>query len=133
MRSPLNPPDASSPTGRTAAQGAAGRAKRNGEYRAARDEYAAIQELRLRNPIAAHIRERRYELGMTQQQVAEQVGTSHSYISRVEKGRSLPTLSVLKRIFAVLDEEIEITVTERVAEGEQAEQSTLRVPELAAA
>lgn len=118
--------------GRTASEVAAERAERSEEYRDARKEYAAIRELRECNPLAAHIRERRYELGLTQQQVAEQAGTAHSFIARIEKGKHYPTLAVLKRILAVLDEEIIITVVER-GEGAEAERSDIAVPELVAA
>lgn len=122
-----------SPVGRTAGEGAAGRAGRSQAYREARDEYAAIRALREKNWIAAHIRERRFELGLTQQEVADRAGTSHSYISRVEKGDHLPTLPVLKRILAVLDEELLIAIVERGGDDGEAEREIAPVPELAAA
>lgn len=122
------------PVGRRAAEGATARAARSQEYRESREEYGAIRELRKKNWIAAHIRERRFELDLTQQQVAERADTSHSYISRVEKGDHLPTLSVLKRILAVLDEELLIGIVERVTDaGEEPEREIAPVPELAAA
>lgn len=60
--------------------GPAGQASRDGarrseEYREARGEYVSIRELRKRNWIAAHIRERHYELGLTQQDVAGRAET----------------------------------------------------------
>jgi transcriptional regulator with XRE-family HTH domain len=85
---------------------AAGGAHRGDEYREARDEYAAIRELRKRNWIAAHIRERRYELDLTQRELAERAGTSHSFISKLESGAHIPTIPVLQRILAVLDEDL---------------------------
>jgi ribosome-binding protein aMBF1 (putative translation factor) len=127
------PKPAVSPQGRTAREAAAERAARSEGYREARDEYATIRELRKKNWIAAHIRERRFELDMTQQQVADAANTSHSYISRVEKGDHLPTLSVLKRILAVLDEELLIAIVERAEDGEEPEREVAPVPELAAA
>ncbi len=120
-----------SPQGRTAGEGAATRGERSADYRKARDEYAAIRKLRKKNWIAAHIRERRYELELTQQEVAQAAGTSHSYISRVEKGDHLPTLAVLTRILAVLDEELLLTIAERGADDERAEPAP--VPHLAGA
>ena len=95
-----------SPVGSQATAAAQARAERSEEYREARDEYTAIRELRERNWIAAHIRERRYELDLTQQEVAERAGTSHSFISKLEGGDHIPTIPVLKRILAVLDEEL---------------------------
>jgi ribosome-binding protein aMBF1 (putative translation factor) len=94
------------PVGRSTARAAERRAAASEEYRAARDEYAAIRELRKRNWLAAHIRERRYELELTQEEVAARAGTSHSYISRLESGEHMPTIPVLARILAVLDERL---------------------------
>ena len=99
-----------SPQGSTAAGAASGRARHSQEYRAAREEYAAIRALRERNWIAAHIRERRYELDLTQQEVAQRAGTSYSYISKLESGEHIPTIPVLNRILAVLDEQLLIGV-----------------------
>src|SRR5207245_1124097 len=105
------------------------RAERSEKYREARDEYAAIRELRQRNWIAAHIRERRYELDLTQQEVAERAGTSHSFISKLEGGEHIPTIPVLKRILAVLDEELLIGI-ERRGDGAESEREIAPVPEL---
>ncbi len=108
------------PKGRTAAQAASGRARPSQEYREAREEYAAIRALRERNWIAAHIRERRYELDLTQQEVARRAGTSYSYISKLESGNHIPTIPVLNRILAVLDEQLLIGI-ERKAPGQGTE------------
>jgi DNA-binding XRE family transcriptional regulator len=121
-----------SPKGRTVARAARDRARHSEEYRGARDEYAAIRELRERNWIAAHIRERRYELDLTQKEVAERAGTSHSFISKVEGGDHMPTIPVLKRILAVLDEELLIGI-ERQVPDEEPERELAPAPELAAA
>jgi DNA-binding XRE family transcriptional regulator len=94
------------PIGRTAAESATERGARSAEYRAARDEYARIEELRAVNPVAAHLRERRYELGLTQQEVAAAAGTSHTAISRLESGTHTPSLATLQKLAAVLDEEL---------------------------
>lgn len=120
-----------SPKGRAAAEAARGRARRSVEYRETRDEYTAIRELRGRNWIAAHIRERRYELDLTQKEVAERAGTSHSFISKVEGGNHIPTIPVLKRILAVLDEELLIGI-ERQVPNEEPEREMAPAPELAA-
>ena len=114
------------------ADAARDRARRDEAYREARDEYAAIEELRKRNWIAAHIRERRYELDLTQKEVAGQAGTSHSFISKVESGDHIPTIPVLKRILAVLDEELLIGF-ERQVPDEPPEREVAPAPELAVA
>lgn len=121
-----------SPKGRTAAEAARSRAQRSDEYREGRDEYAAIGELRERNWISAHIRERRYELDLTQKEVADRAGTSHSFISKIEGGDHIPTIPVLKRILAVLDEELLIGI-ERQVPDEEPERELAPAPELAAA
>lgn len=98
--------DAQSPIGRPAQRATASRAHRSRAYRNARDEYALIRELRKASPIAAHLRERRFELGLTQEQVADAAGTSHTAISRLENGTHMPQLTTLRRIAAVLGEEL---------------------------
>jgi DNA-binding XRE family transcriptional regulator len=117
-----------SPQGRTAVQAASGRARHSQEYRATREEYAAIRALRERNWIAAHIRERRYELDLTQQEVARRAGTSHSYISKLESGKHIPTIPVLNRILAVLDEQLLIGI-ERKTPGQEPEREVAPAPE----
>jgi ribosome-binding protein aMBF1 (putative translation factor) len=121
-----------SPKGRAVSEASTERARRSEGYREAQDEYAAIRELRKRNWLAAHIRERRYELDFTQKEVAEQAGTSHSFISKVESGDHIPTIPVLKRILAVLDEELLIGF-ERKVPDEEPEREVAPAPELAVA
>ena len=106
-----------SPVGQPAQRATATRARRSRAYRNARDEYARIRELRKTNPIAAHLRERRFELGLTQEQVADAAGTSHTAISRLENGTHMPQLTTLRRIAAVLDEEL-LLCFQRIEDGE---------------
>ncbi len=120
------------PQGRTAARAARGRARRSQEYRAAWEEYAAIRALRERNWIAAHIRERRYELDLTQQQVARRVGTSYSYISKLESGEHIPTIPMLNRILAVLDERLLIGIEPKTP-GHETEREVAPAPQAASA
>jgi ribosome-binding protein aMBF1 (putative translation factor) len=115
-----------SPQGLPALNAAGARAHRSEDYRQARDEYAAISELRKKNWIAAHIRERRYELGLTQQQVAEQADTSHSFVSKLESGDHIPTIPVLQRILRALDEDLLIGIERRV--GDEREREVAPVP-----
>jgi len=123
---------AKSPKGQPAAEAAQRRAQHNEEYREAHDEYAAIRALRQKNWIAAHIRERRYELDLTQREVAERAETSHSFISKLEGGDHIPTIPVLRRILAVLDEELLIGI-ERQVPDEEPEREVAPVPEFAPA
>jgi len=97
-------------------------------YRAAREEYAVIRALREKNWIAAHIRERRYELNLTQQEVARRAGTSHSFISKLESGEHIPTIPVLSRILAVLGEQLLIGM-ERKTPGQEPEREVAPAPQ----
>ena len=49
--------------------------------------------------MGALIHDTRLEMGMTQEQLAEKVGTKKSYISRLENGKCDIQLSTLYRIF----------------------------------
>ncbi len=118
-----------SPIGQTVTESAEDWARESEESREAREEYAAIRELRKRNWIAAHIRERRYELELTQKEVAEKASTSHSFISKVEGGDHMPTIAVLKRILAVLDEELLIGI-ERIETDGDSERLVALAPEI---
>jgi DNA-binding XRE family transcriptional regulator len=108
---------AQSPVGRSATETASSRAHRSQPYRDACAEYERIRALREVSPIAAHLRERRFELGFTQEEVAQAAGTSHSAISRLEKGTHIPQLPTLQRIAAVLDEEL-LVCFQRTVDGE---------------
>jgi len=103
--------------GRSAAEAAQSRAGRSEPYRDARAEYERLRALRQVSPIAAHLRERRFELGLTQQEVAKAASTSHSAVSRLEKGTHIPQLPTLQRIAAVLDEEL-LVCFQRTVDGE---------------
>jgi DNA-binding XRE family transcriptional regulator len=106
-----------SPVGQPVQRAAADRARHSAAYRNARDEYALIRELRKTNPIAAHLRERRFELGLTQEQVAAAAETSNTAISRLENGTHMPQLATLRRIAAVLGEEL-LLCFQRAVDGE---------------
>lgn len=118
--------------GKSVAGAALARANRSETYREARDEYAAIRELRRKNWIAAHIRERRFELDLTQKDVAMRAGTSHSFISKLERGDHIPTIPVLQRILSVLDEELLIGIERRTGD-EEAEREVALAPDIALA
>jgi Predicted transcriptional regulator with C-terminal CBS domains len=51
--------------------------------------------------ISEMLKESRKDAGMTQEQLAEKVGTKKSYISRLENGRCDIQLSTLYRIFEI--------------------------------
>ena len=55
------------------------------------------------------IEEARKNVGMTQAELAERIGTNKSYISRVETGRTEPKVSTFYRIVAALGLSVQLT------------------------
>ena len=64
-----------------------------------------------RQEIAAQLRQVRKEQGMTQERLAEKVGTRKSNISRLESGRYNPSLDFLEKVAGGLGREIEVKGT----------------------
>ena len=64
-----------------------------------------------RQEIASQLRQVRKEQGMTQERLAEKVGTRKSNISRLESGRYNPRLDFLEKVAGGLGREIEVKVT----------------------
>lgn len=65
----------------------------------------------VRQEIASQLRQVRKEQGMTQERLAEKVGTRKSNISRLESGRYNPSLDFLEKVAGGLGREIEVKVT----------------------
>ena len=86
-----------SPVGSTAIEGARRRARRSDGYREARERLAPYEQL------ARIVIRRRMRLGLTQQQLAERMGTSHSAISRIESGRHGTSVQTLQRLAEALE------------------------------
>lgn len=66
------------------------------------------------------------------QEVARRANTSHSFISKIESGAHIPTIPVLKRILAVLDEQLLIGI-ERMTSDEGLEREIAPAPEVLSA
>ena len=88
---------APSPVGRTAEEAASRRAALSPEYRAQQVGREGVRE------IAWLLIKYRMEKGLSQEQLAETVGTSHSQISCIESGRHRTNLDTLSRIAHALD------------------------------
>ena len=54
------------------------------------------------------LRKARKEAGMTQSELAEKIGADKAYVSRVEHGRTIPTVSTFYRIVAALGMQVVI-------------------------
>ena len=60
--------------------------------------------------LAERLKEERLKAGLTQEQLAEKIGTKKSYISRIENGKCDVQLSTLYKIFRGLGKQISVTV-----------------------
>jgi transcriptional regulator with XRE-family HTH domain len=63
--------------------------------------------------IADQVAERRRELGLSQQELAELTGTTQSAIARLESGQRPPRIDTLLRIANALDCELEVSLRPR--------------------
>ena len=73
------------------------RGRKSAEYRAAQERLAPYEA------IARFVIQRRAELGLTQEQLAERMGTSHSAISRIESGQHRTSVATLQRLAEALE------------------------------
>lgn len=81
-----------SPVGQTATDASRRRAKRSAAYRAEQARLAPYED------VARMIIRLRMDHGLTQESLAERVGTSKTAISRLESGRHAPTAETLRKI-----------------------------------
>ena len=102
---------APSPVGSTAEEAASLRAGRSPEYRAQQAGREGVRE------IAWLLIKYRMEKGLSQEQLAELVGTSHSQISRIESGRHRTNLDTLSRIAHALDMRMVVGFETRTSGG----------------
>ena len=90
-------PRADDPIGTPAADASRRRRRRGPEYRVAQERLTPYEG------IARFVITRRAELGLTQRQLAERMGTSHSAISRVESGQHRTSVATLERLAQALE------------------------------
>ena len=64
-----------------------------------------------RQDVALQMIQARKEQGITQEMLAEKVGTKKSNISRLESGRYNPSLDFLEKVAGGLGKEIKVKVT----------------------
>ena len=60
--------------------------------------------------LAETLKEERRRVGLTQEQLAEKIGTKKTYISRLENGKADVQLSTLFRIFEGLGRRVNLTI-----------------------
>ncbi len=83
-----------------------GSTHRAGSRRRARNSAAYREELQRLAPyegLARIVIARRQALDLTQQELAERVGTSHSVISRIESGQHATSVTTLRRLAAAFE------------------------------
>ena len=68
----------------------------------------ALKETEVEFQIAKSVIEARLKKGLSQQQLARQMGTRQSVISRLENVKTIPSLSFLKRLAEALDSSLEV-------------------------
>ena len=60
--------------------------------------------------IGEQLKEERLKAGLTQEELADKIGTKKSFISRVEKGKADIQLSTLVKVFRGLGREVSVRV-----------------------
>ena len=60
--------------------------------------------------LAETLKDERHKAGLTQQQLAERIGTKKTYISRLENGKADVQLNTLYRIFECLGRKVSLTI-----------------------
>jgi transcriptional regulator with XRE-family HTH domain len=92
---------------------------------------ASLQEERVNAEVARLIHEMRTAAGLSQQQLAELIGTTQSVISRLEdadyEGRSL---SMLERIATALNQKLTVVMTAREPEQQEMREAFHRVVQM---
>jgi ribosome-binding protein aMBF1 (putative translation factor) len=100
MKSAAKPPKRKqpvSPVGSTHRAGISRRAENSAAY------HEELQRLVPYEGLARIVIARRQALDLTQQELAERVGTSHSVISRIESGRHPTSVTTLRRLAAAFE------------------------------
>lgn len=91
------------------------------------DYIAAKKELKPLINLANNILRLRLARGWSQAELAQRVGTKQSNISKIESGFGNPTYKFLCKIAEAFDEELNITVGERIDDA-QIQMITVEVP-----
>ena len=57
----------------------------------------------LQNDLGLKIRQLRKSKGLTQEQLAEKIGIDNKHLSRIEKGKHMPTYNIIKNLSDILE------------------------------
>jgi len=84
-------------------------------YQGRPDRLAMLEEARINDMVARQIRELRTQLGLTQRELGQRVGTTASVICRLENADYTGhSLSMLKRIAVALNKNLEVRFVDRL-------------------
>lgn len=86
-----------SPVGTAHGAGMEKRARESAEYRAALEEQQPYEQF------ARLVIRKRMRLGLTQQELAKRMGTSHSDVSRLESGQHRFSFATMRKLAKALD------------------------------
>lgn len=86
-----------SPIGEAHAEGMERRARKSVAYRAALEEQQPYEQF------ARLVIRKRMQLGLTQEELAKRMGTSHSVISRVESGQHRFSFTTMRKLAKALN------------------------------
>jgi ribosome-binding protein aMBF1 (putative translation factor) len=86
------------------------RRTRNPEYRAELERLAPYEAL------ARIVIRRRGQLGLSQAELAQRMGTSHSAISRIESGQHATTVQTLRRLAVALETNLVVGFADDIAD-----------------
>lgn len=89
-----------SPIGASHSEAMEKRARKNAAYRAALEEQRPLEEF------ARLVIGKRMQLGLTQDELARRMGTSHSVISRLESGQHSMSIATLRKLARALDTQL---------------------------
>jgi transcriptional regulator with XRE-family HTH domain len=65
----------------------------------------------LGTPLGAAVKARRVELGLTQERLADRAGMSQGALSRLERGKAVPTLPLLERLASAMSANLLIALS----------------------
>ncbi|HLL91586.1 MAG TPA: helix-turn-helix transcriptional regulator [Solirubrobacteraceae bacterium] len=64
--------------------------------------------IRTADELTQTVRERRRELGLTQEQLADIIGVHRAFVSKLERGRGAPRFDLLLRLVQALGMDVEL-------------------------
>ncbi len=67
------------------------------------DTICVMSEKQIKASLATNLRKARRAADLTQQEVADEVGTDVTYYAKLERGEAIPSLKMLEKVLKALD------------------------------